>query len=112
MMKAQIRKREWVPTREFLPIILGKEIGEELEEQDLEKLELFEKGLENEFKKEDTIEQAITKIVKMALAAEFGPSLVAAKGARGMIETITRGIMSDPELRKQALIIIDRFAHV
>ena len=112
MMKAQIRKREWAPTREFLPIILGKEIGEELEEQDLEKLELFEKGLENELEKEDTIEQAITKIVKMALAAEFGPSLVAAKGARGMIETITRGIMSDPELRKQALIIIDRFAHV
>lgn len=110
-MKAQIRKREWTPTKEFLPIILGKEIAEDLEEQDLEKLELFEKGLANELKKDDTIEQAITKIVKMALAAEFGPSLVAAKGARDMIDTITRGIMSDPELRKQALIIVDRFAN-
>jgi hypothetical protein len=111
-MKAQIRKREWAPTKEFLPIILGKEIGEELEEKDLKKLELFEKGLANELKKEDSIEQAITKIVKMALAAEFGPSLVAAQGAKAMIENITRGIMIDPELRKQALVIIDRFAHV
>lgn len=111
-MKAQqIRKREWAPTKEFLPIILGKEISEELEEKDVEKLELFEKGLANEIKKEDTIEQAVTKIVKMALAAEFGPSLVAAKGARPMIETITQGIMKDPELRKQALIIVDRFAN-
>jgi hypothetical protein len=110
-MKAQIRKREWTPTREFLPIILGKEIEGDLEEKDIEKLELFEKGLANELKKEDTIEQAISKIVKMALAAEFGPTLVAAKGARNMIDTITRGIMGDPELRKQALIIVDRFAH-
>lgn len=111
-MKTQIRKREeWTPTKEFLPVILGKQIGEELEDEDLEKLELFEKGLANELKSEDTIEQAITKIVKMALASEFGPSLVAAKGAQPMITTITRGITQDPELRKQALIIIDRFAH-
>lgn len=110
-LKTQIRKKEWTPTKEFLPVILGKEIiEEELEEKELEKLELFEKGLANELKSKDSIEQAITKIVKMALAAEFGPSLVAAKGAKGMIETITRGIMNDPELRKQALIIIDRFA--
>ena len=60
---------------------------------------------------DDTIEQAITKIVKMALAAEFGATLVASKGAKGMVETIARGIMGDAQLRKQALIIIDRFAH-
>ena len=53
----------------------------------------------------------MTKIVKMALAAEFGPSIVAAQGARPMIETITKGIMNDSELRKQALLIIERFAH-
>ena len=110
-MRTQIRKTEWTPTREILPLILGKQVGEELEESDLEKLALFEKGLANELDKEDTIEQAITKIVKMALAAEFGPSLVAASGAKKMVETITRGITSDAELRKQALIIIDRFAH-
>lgn len=113
MEEAQLRKREreWTPTKEFLPIILGKEMGKELEEKDLEKLELFEKGLANELRKEDSIEQAITKIVKMALASEFGPSLVAARGAQAMIATISRGIMQDRDLRKQALIIVDRFAN-
>jgi hypothetical protein len=111
MPTGEIRKERWTPTREFLPLILGKEFNAELEDKDVAKLELFEKGLEKEIKKDDTIEQAITKIVKMAIAAEFGASLVAAKGARPMIETITRGIMSDAQLRKQALIILDRFAH-
>ncbi|MDI6731396.1 MAG: hypothetical protein QME05_02290 [Candidatus Margulisbacteria bacterium] len=110
-MATQLRKQEWTPTREFLPVILGKEIGDELEERDLAKLELFEKGLANELKKDDTIADAIAKIVKMAVAAEFGPSLVASKGAKAMIDTIARGIMHDAELRKQALVIIDRFAH-
>lgn len=103
--------KEWTPTKEFLPIILGRQIGEELQGKDLEKLELFEKGLANEIKKDDTIEQAITKIVRMAVAAEFGASLIAASGAKQMIATITRGILDDAELRKQALIIVDRFAH-
>ncbi|MFH1541611.1 MAG: hypothetical protein ABIE84_00775 [bacterium] len=112
-MPTRIRKREseWTPAREFLPMILGKEIGEELKDDELDKLELFEKGLANELKKDDTIDQAITKIVKMALAAEFGPSLVAASGARPMIQTIVRGILGDSDLRKQALIIVDKFAN-
>ncbi|MBU1026397.1 MAG: hypothetical protein KKA31_01555 [Candidatus Margulisbacteria bacterium] len=111
-MKTEIRKTTWSPAKEFLPIILGKEIGDQFEEEDIAKLELFEKGLANELKKEDTIEQAVAKIVKMAVAAEFGASLVAAKGAKQMIETITNGIMHDSELRRQALLIIDRFANV
>ncbi|MDD5383137.1 MAG: hypothetical protein PHH60_05735 [Candidatus Margulisbacteria bacterium] len=111
-MRTQIRKREeWTPTKDFLPLILGKEFGKELEDHEIEKLNLFEKGLAAELAKDDTIEQAVTKIVKMALAAEFGPSLVAAKGAKGMIDTISRSILTNPELRKQALIILDRFAH-
>ena len=110
-MKADVRQKEWTPAREFLPVILGKEVSEKLEEKDLKKLELFEKGLEAELSQQDTIEGAITKIVKMALAAEFGASLVASRGARQMVETIARGILNDADLRKQALIIIDRFAH-
>ena len=110
-MKTNIRKESWTPTKEFLPLILGKEPGVELEEKELEKLELFERGLATELKKDDTIEQAITKIVKMALAAEFGATLVASQGAKDMIRTITRGILTDAELRKQALIILDRFSH-
>lgn len=108
-MRLQVRKSEWTPAREFLPLILGKEFGEELEEKEIQKLELFEKGLARELSKEDSFQQAVTKIVKMALAAEFGPSLVAAAGARRMIETISRAILSDAQLRKQALIIVDRF---
>lgn len=109
-MDTQIRPSEWTPPRDFLPVILGKQISKDLSDKDVAKLALFEKGLANELHSEDTINQAITKIVKMALAAEFGPSLVAAKGAQKMLETIVGGIMHDPELRKQALIIIDRFA--
>lgn len=110
-MKTQIRKSEWTPARDFLPIILGKDVGEELEGKELKKLELFEKGLENELSKEDTISQAVTKIVRMALAAEFSPSFVTAPSAKKMIEAICQSILSDGQLRKQVLIIIDRFAH-
>ncbi len=67
--------------------------------------------MSNELKKEDTIEQAITKIVRMAVAAEFGASLVVSQGAKEMINTIARGILQDSELRKQALLIVDRFAN-
>lgn len=110
-MRTQIRKKEWTPTKEILPLILGKELSADLEEKEIERLELFEKGLAASLNQEDSIEQAITKIVKTALAAEFGPSLVVAKGAREMVHTISRGILQDPELRKQALIIIDRFSN-
>lgn len=112
-MKTQVRtkKTEWTPTKDFLPLIFGKGSEEKLGKNDLKKLELFEKGLENELNKGDSIEQAVTKMVKMALAAEFGPSLVAASGSGPMIETIARAILSDAKLRKQALIIIDRLAH-
>jgi hypothetical protein len=109
-METNIRRQEWTPAREFLPVILGKQISKDLSDDDISKLELFEKGLANELSKDDTIQQAMTKIVKMALAAEFGPSLVAAQGAQKMVSTIVGGIMHDNELRKQALIIIDRFA--
>jgi len=103
----QPREREWSPGRQFLPMLLGKD---KLEESEISKVELFEKGLSKEIKKSDTIEQAITKIVRMALAAEFGAALVKSKGAERMVKTIVAGIMSDSELRKQALFIMDRFA--
>jgi len=73
------------------------------------RLELFEKGLGQELNPGDTLEEAIGKMVKVALAAEFGPGLVREKGARTMVTTIARGILGDHVLRKQALLIIDRF---
>jgi hypothetical protein len=84
-------------------------MGEDVEQKELAKLDLFEKGLENGLLKEETIEEAVEKVVKMAIAAEFGPSLVAGKGSVDMVRKITRAILAEPKLRQQALIIIDRF---
>ncbi len=109
-MRTQIRKQEWTPTREMLPLLLGQAPLEDLSKQEAGKLELFEKGLKNEISHNDTIEMAVTKMVRMALAAEFGPSLVKVQGASQMVVTITRAIMNDPKLRKQALIILDRLS--
>ncbi len=106
-MGTRLQPTEFTPHKEFLPFLLGKD---KLEKKDLGKLELFEAGLQNEIKTTDSVEVAMRKIVRMALASEFGPSLVKSKGAEHMVETIVTGIMSDNTLRKQALFIIDRYA--
>ncbi|MBI5700874.1 hypothetical protein HZC34_03380 [Candidatus Saganbacteria bacterium] len=106
-MSTRLQPHSYSPQKEFLPLILGKD---KLQKKDIGKIELFNAGLQNEIHKSDSVEVAIRKIVRMALAAEFGPSLVKAKGAEAMVETIVRGIMADNTLRKQAIIIIDKFA--
>lgn len=101
----------------FLSMLFGKDSdfqpimarAEELTKTQERKVSLFEKGLEHNLRATDTIDDAVRKVVKVALAAEFGISLVKAKGANNMVETIVRGIMGDPLLRKQALLIIDRY---
>jgi hypothetical protein len=97
-----------ISSSELLPFLTGKK---KLGKKDASKVDLFEKGLQNEIKKSDTLNLAVSKIVRMALACEFGAALVRSRGADHMVETIVTGIMSDPELRKQVLCIIDRFAH-
>ncbi len=92
---------------EVLPFLTGKK---KLGKKEASKVDVFEKGLQNEIKKTDTLKVAVTKIVRMALACEFGAALVKSRGAEQMVETIVAGILSDPELRKQVLFIIDRFA--
>lgn len=95
----------------FLSVIFDKgKTKEQLKEKERSKIDLFEKGLANELSTSDTIEQAVGKIVKMALACEFGTSLLTKSGSKAMIGTISRGILSDRELRRSALIIADRFA--
>jgi len=108
-MVARLELQDSTPQKEFLPFLLGKD-KEKLSKRDIGKIELFEAGLQNEIKKTDSVEVAIRKIVRMALASEFGAALVKSRGAEAMVETIVRGIMSDNTLRKQALFIIDRFA--
>jgi len=107
MPNTSLREQEWTPRRELLPYLLGKR---KVKKSETTKLDLFEAGLAAEINKGDTIQNAMTKMVRMALAAEFGPSLVKSKGAEHMVETIVAGILSDTELRRQALVIVDRFA--
>jgi len=114
MAERTIPWAEEIPEDKLFPLIFRKEAEwskwwEEWKEKEESKVGLFEKGLAQEINADDSIEVAFKKMVKMALAAEFGAGLVKAKGAAGMIETITSSILVDPELRRQALIIIDRF---
>lgn len=106
------RPREEAPDKRWMSLIFGPQaaLRRELEEGEEEKIEVFEAGLAKEINCADTIEAAFTKMVRMALACEFGPTFVKSKGAKGMIDTIVRGIMGDTELRRQALLIIDRYA--
>jgi len=107
----QVKVKEFDPR--FLSIIFDKDFSKvTMDKKDMSKVALFERGLANELSKEDTIDATIEKIVKMALACEFGPSLVAKPAAKKMVSVISRGIMGNSELRKSALIIADRFASV
>ena len=96
----------------FMSLLFSQEAirEKELTQKEKAKMELFENGLSMQLKKTDSIDDAVHAMVKVALAAEFGPSLLREKGAHAMVETICRGILGDTSLRKQALIIIDRFA--
>jgi adenosylcobinamide amidohydrolase len=107
----QTKTKKDVDSR-FLSVIFDKDFPKEsLQEKEKSKIELFEKGLAGEISRSDTIEQTVEKIVKMALTCEFGASLITKPGAKKMVSTISRGIISDSTLRRSALIIADRFAN-
>jgi len=75
-----------------------------------EKVEAFEKMLSELLKLSDTIPEAMNKMVKAALACEFGSSILDGKKSSMMVKSISGSIMADGELRRQALLVIDRFA--
>ena len=78
--------------------------------KDSDKIEEFENLLSSTLKLSDSIPDAIEMIVKAAVSVEFGQELLSSKVGISMVKTICSGIMSDSELRKQSLIIMDRFA--
>lgn len=111
MAKAQQIKEKKEMDSRFLSVIFDKDFQkQQLEERELSKIALFEKGLSGEISASDTIEKTVEKIVKMALTCEFGTGLAASTGAKKMVSVISRGILSDSGLRRSALIIADRFA--
>ena len=109
MANVRVREQEWPRERQILPFLMTP-TGKKTSKKKAGNLDLFEKGLAAEIVKTDTIEMAVRKIVRMALCAEFGAAAIKSKNAEHMVQTIVRGILSDPELRKQALIIMDQFA--
>lgn len=95
---------------QMFSILFGQQASPMLSDEQQIKVDAFEKGLTQELHPSDSIDEAVTKMVRMALAIEFGAVLTRAKGAKKMIETIASGIMQDPTLRKQSLLIMDRYA--
>lgn len=77
---------------------------------DEDKIEKFEEMMSGQLDVSDTLNEAIEKMVKISLSVEFGPQLLQKKFAGQMIKTIAHGILSDSELRKQSLLIMDKFA--
>jgi hypothetical protein len=105
-----VQQEKAVDSRLF-PILFDKGFSKKkLSKKELSTVAIFEKGLANELSKTDTIDESVNKIVKMALVCEFGTGLITKPGAKAMIETISRGILGNRELRRSALIIADRFA--
>jgi hypothetical protein len=78
--------------------------------QDQDKIEAFEKRLGQSMLTSDSISEAVEKVVEAALVSEFGIEITSGKQFKNMAKTISCGIMGDSELRRQALIIIDRFS--
>lgn len=113
MIDKNLQKPEperWRPHPNLLPFIFETESEIlKLEGEEKEKVEQFENKLEGALKPTDTIDEAIKKMVKTALGVEFGENLVKDKAAFDMINTITHGILGDPQLRRQALIIVDKY---
>ncbi|MCX5750922.1 MAG: hypothetical protein NT099_04565 [Candidatus Saganbacteria bacterium] len=112
MIMKRPQEHERVKTeRPDLPFFFGIEVDHTTKKSDKynQKLALFEKILGDQLSTNDTIDEAFTKIVRASLAIEFGPSIVHTKGAKKMIETISRGIRDDHTLRKQALALIYRY---
>lgn len=106
-----VKVKEQDMDQKFLSVLLGKDISKQsLNEKERSKIDIFESGLASQLSTEDTIHLTVEKIVKMALACEFGPSLLTKSGAKAMVSTISSGILSDRELRKSVLVIADRFA--
>ena len=78
--------------------------------QGQDKIEAFEKKLGESMLISDSIGEAVEKVVSAALESEFGSTISCGKHFKNMVKTISCGIMGDSELRRQALIIIDRFS--
>jgi hypothetical protein len=65
----------------------------------------FEARLEEVLEPSFSAKELIEKIVRTALEVEFGPSFTMAPGFARMVSTIAETIVTNPELRRQALAV-------
>ncbi|MCX5750878.1 MAG: hypothetical protein NT099_04325 [Candidatus Saganbacteria bacterium] len=65
----------------------------------------FEARLEEVLEPTLSAKELIGKIVRTALEVEFGPSFTMTPGFARMVDTIAETIVTNPELRRQALAI-------
>lgn len=105
---------DWTPHPNLLPLMFSDgDLSEfengKTEEERSEKVNLFEAGLAYELSETDTLDESLEKIVKVALVSEYGTTLAKEHGFKRMVDAIKKSIEQDPILRKQALIIADRF---
>jgi len=78
--------------------------------KDEDKIEAFEKSLAAKLRDSDSIPEAVNKMVTAALSVEFGDKLLGSKQAANMIRLISDSILCESDLRKQALLIIDKLS--
>jgi len=71
--------------------------------------ELFESRLFETLEPNLSAKELVAKIVTVALEIEFGPTFTLSKGFAKMVSTIADAIVTNPELRRQALSVASHF---
>lgn len=72
-------------------------------------LEAFEEKLKENINPNLTAKELAERIVAAALETEFGRSFTLTPGFAKMVDTLANSIVTDPELRRQALAVASGF---
>lgn len=72
-------------------------------------LDSFEQKLQNTISPNLTAKELVERIVVAALEAEFGRSFTITAGFAKMVDTLANSIVTNPELRRQALAVASTY---
>jgi|GEM_PF-1033411 len=70
---------------------------------------IFASRLEETLEPTLSAKELIEKIIKAALEVEFGPTFTLSKGFSDMVGTIADSIITNPDLRREALAIASKY---
>jgi hypothetical protein len=82
---------------------LEKKLSSKIDLPKLAKSDIFSMRLEDTLEPTHSAKELIERIIKAALEVEFGPSFTLSKGFDRMVSTIADSVITNPELRRQAL---------